>query len=68
VAPPYVIEAIGDPATLETQFLEGAGGGALDLLNATYGIRFDTESVDELTVPAANESVTDAGTVRGGTP
>jgi uncharacterized protein YlxW (UPF0749 family) len=65
ITEPYVIEAIGDPETMRARFLEGPGGRALSTLNATYGIRFTSESVDNLRLPAA-DSLGDLGAPRGG--
>ena len=39
--------------SVRAAFLDGPGGRALSTLNATYGIRFGTQSVARLTLPAA---------------
>jgi uncharacterized protein YlxW (UPF0749 family) len=67
IAPPYVVEGIGDPARLQARFLDGPGGRALTTLNATYGIRFSTESVARMTLPAAVSLGDLEGTTTGGT-
>jgi uncharacterized protein YlxW (UPF0749 family) len=48
VLPPYEIDAIGDPRTLRAAFADGPGGQTLQVLESRYGIRFGTESVDDL--------------------
>jgi len=50
--PPYVVTAIGDPDTLEAAFAETPGGQAWFDLETNYGIQFDMDTVDELTLPA----------------
>lgn len=67
ITPPYVIEAVGDPDTLEARFVDGPGGRALDTLGSTYGIRFSVETVDRLTLPAA-ASLGELDTTPGGNP
>ncbi len=52
LTPPYVVEAIGDPDTLPARLLETPGGQTWLSLEANFGIRFDTEARDTLTVPA----------------
>lgn len=49
---PYVITAIGDPDTLEARFADTPGGQAWFDLETNYGIQFDMETVDELSLPA----------------
>ncbi|HYN75891.1 MAG TPA: DUF881 domain-containing protein [Candidatus Limnocylindria bacterium] len=48
---PYVITAIGDPATLAARFGAGPAGVELEVLRQTYGVRYDLESRREVTVP-----------------
>ncbi len=52
LTPPYVVEAVGDPDTLPARLLETPGGQTWLSLEANFGIRFDTETRDSLTVPA----------------
>lgn len=54
VSPPYVMSAVGDPATLPASFLETPAGQAFTDLEANFGLRFEVETVDELTLPAAS--------------
>jgi uncharacterized protein YlxW (UPF0749 family) len=53
VSPPYRVEAIGEEDRLAARFVDGPGGRALSTLGSTYGIRFTSESVARLTLPAA---------------
>jgi uncharacterized protein YlxW (UPF0749 family) len=57
---PYVVSAIGDPNTLEASFAETPGGQAWFDLETNYGIHFDMETVDELTLPAVPADRLDA--------
>ncbi len=52
LAPPYTVEAVGDPADLATGFALSAGGRYAAGL-ADYGIRVTTTEEDELHLPAA---------------
>ncbi len=49
---PYVITALGNPRELPNAFAEGPGGSYLSTLEASFGVRSDTEVVDDATVPA----------------
>ena len=55
VSPPYLMSAIGDPETLPASFLETPAGQTFTDLEANFGLRFDLESLDELTLPAAGQ-------------
>lgn len=55
LSPPYRIEAIGRPATLEVEFLDGPAGRRLQTLTTFTGITFTLERADELELPAATE-------------
>jgi uncharacterized protein YlxW (UPF0749 family) len=55
LSPPYRIEAIGRPATLEVDFLDGASGRRLQTLASFSGITFTLGRSDELSLPAATE-------------
>jgi uncharacterized protein YlxW (UPF0749 family) len=52
LARPYVVMAIG-PTSLEHAFKSGTAGDDLADLHSGYGIRFDVQRHDEVTVPAA---------------
>ncbi|HEY6738370.1 MAG TPA: DUF881 domain-containing protein [Actinopolymorphaceae bacterium] len=49
---PYVIEAIGDPNTLESRFLTSPGGGWLADLKAQEHVPLEITTLDELELPA----------------
>jgi uncharacterized protein YlxW (UPF0749 family) len=51
---PYVVVAIGDPRSIQSSFLSGAGGQGLRTLEQAYGIRFSVQAVDRRTLPAAS--------------
>jgi uncharacterized protein YlxW (UPF0749 family) len=51
---PYEILAIGDPSNLGARFADSYGGAWMQTLAATYGVRFDVSSDDQLTIPAAS--------------
>ena len=53
VIPPYVVEAIGDPATLSARFTASSGGAYLAALQANWGIRGSIVTVDRLSLPPA---------------
>lgn len=63
LAPPYVIDAIGDPDTLPARLLETSGGQLWQSLARNFAITFDTSTDTDLELPA-NESAT----VRDATP
>jgi uncharacterized protein YlxW (UPF0749 family) len=51
---PYVVVAIGDPASLQTRFTEGAAGRGLQALSTAYGIRSSVQPVGQAILPAAS--------------
>lgn len=62
---PYVISAIGDPATLQADFAETAGGSYVRGLKDNYGIKVAMEDAKRLTLPgAASLTVRSAGVAR----
>lgn len=52
LARPYVVEAIGDPETLEAAFVESTGGIWFEDLAQSLQIRYEITSSDELVLPA----------------
>jgi uncharacterized protein YlxW (UPF0749 family) len=56
LARPYVVEAIGDPDTLEARFAESPGGEWLFRLKEVHHIGLETATVDELLLPADSGS------------
>lgn len=53
LAPPYEVQAIGDPARLQTAFATSAAGRYLSSLEQNHGIQVTVRGADDLTVPAA---------------
>lgn len=51
LTPPYVIEAIGNPGTLPSRLLETQGGQLWLGLRANYGITFEPQTRDLVTMP-----------------
>jgi uncharacterized protein YlxW (UPF0749 family) len=52
LSPPYVIDAVGDPDTLASRFLDTDGGQTWLGLRANFGIAFDLADRDRVVVPA----------------
>lgn len=53
LAPPYEVQAIGDPARLQTGFATSAAGRYLSSLEQNQGIQVTVRGADSLTLPAA---------------
>lgn len=65
LSPPYVVEAVGDPSSLELGFLDGPAGRRLTTYTSLYGFRLDVRRADSLSLPGA--AVPDLrSTARGG--
>lgn len=60
LSPPYVVTAIGDPATLAADFLDTAGGQATADLSANFGTRFEVTAPESVTLPGRLVSVDQA--------
>jgi uncharacterized protein YlxW (UPF0749 family) len=56
VAPPYVVEAIGDTRTLAARFADTETGQMFASNAAVYGFTYDVDNVDDLRLPAAPAS------------
>ncbi|MFB9312192.1 DUF881 domain-containing protein [Nocardioides plantarum] len=56
VAPPYVVEAIGDTRTLAARFADSTTGQVFASNAASYGFTYDVDNVDDLRLPAAPAS------------
>ena len=54
VTTPYLVSAIGDPATLRSRFLASPEVNALAVISETYGLRFEFAQEDELSLPAGS--------------
>ncbi len=56
--PPYLITALGNPATLPQRFTDGPGGAYLSTLASQYGIQVNSSARGSLEVPAATSLLT----------
>ncbi|SNS11510.1 Uncharacterized conserved protein YlxW, UPF0749 family [Geodermatophilus pulveris] len=54
VTNPYLVSAVGDPATLRERFLTSPEVGALAAISESFGLRFEFAQEDELSLPAAS--------------
>jgi uncharacterized protein YlxW (UPF0749 family) len=54
VTNPYLVSAVGDPATVRGRFLASPEVGALAVISETYGLRFEFAQEDELSLPAGS--------------
>jgi uncharacterized protein YlxW (UPF0749 family) len=52
LSPPYVVDAVGDPDTLPSRFLDTKGGQTWLGLRADFGISFEMADRDKVVVPA----------------
>jgi uncharacterized protein YlxW (UPF0749 family) len=52
IAPPYTVVAIGDRGSLQANFLDAPSGVAFDSLTRKYGMPFDMDNVEQLSVPS----------------
>jgi uncharacterized protein YlxW (UPF0749 family) len=57
LVPPYVIEAIGDPAQLQAGFAASSAGPYVQSMRDNNGIRADIAAIDKLVLPAAGQLV-----------
>lgn len=55
LVPPYVVRAIGDPATLEPRFVDGTAGRRLATYTSLYGLRLGVERGRDLRLPSARD-------------
>ncbi len=55
---PYVVSAIGDPASMPADFAASSGGSYLNALSSNFGIKVDTASKKSLTLPGATTLTT----------
>lgn len=53
LSPPYVVSAIGDPATLQTRFSNGPGGRDVQYLKDNFGVQVDVRSATRLVLPGS---------------
>ncbi len=64
LSPPYVVLAIGDGDRLPAGLLETAAGQTFADLRNNFGVRFEVEARDELSLPAGSRLVLNAATER----
>lgn len=53
LSPPYVVEAIGDPASLQARFIDTAAGQTWLDLQTNFGLLFRPAEREQMTLPAA---------------
>ncbi|WP_141780632.1 DUF881 domain-containing protein [Nocardioides albertanoniae] len=53
LSPPYEVSAIGDTRTLSARFAETISGVMIHTTTQEYGMPYDVENIDRLTLPAA---------------
>ena len=53
LSPPYVLQVVGDPESLQSNFAADMGGQYLQTLSSNFGIRVRIEAQQSLTLPAA---------------
>ena len=53
IAPPYTVLAIGDSGSLQANFFDTSTGLAFERTTRDYGMPFDMDNVDQLSLPAA---------------
>ncbi|OIJ28091.1 DUF881 domain-containing protein [Nocardioides luteus] len=53
LSPPYEVSAIGDRRTLAARFAETVSGAMIRTTTQDYGMPFEIENIDRLTLPAA---------------
>ncbi|WP_225754544.1 DUF881 domain-containing protein [Actinotalea sp. Marseille-Q4924] len=51
---PYRVEAVGDPATMQTRFARSSAAATLVSLESTYGITATVSTAEELDLPAGS--------------
>lgn len=54
LSPPYVVRAIGDPERLELELLDGPTGRRLATYTQLYGLGFQVQREDSLSLPGAS--------------
>lgn len=64
LSPPYVVSAIGDGDRLPAGLLETAAGQTFADLRNNFGVRFEVEARDELSLPAGSRLVLNVATER----
>ena len=52
IAPPYAVQAIGDSGALQADFFNSSSGLAFDALTRRYGMQFDMDNVEQMSLPS----------------
>src|SRR3954471_2421266 len=68
LVPPYVVQAVGDAAGLQTRFAAGAAGAYLQALRDNYGVQAAIVPSANLELPGAGGSPTRFAYAHAGTP
>lgn len=64
-ASPYVIEVIGDPASLPARFAATEPARRFNTYRSAYGAEYEVQTAEQLTLPAAREPVTAGAATEG---
>ncbi|MGH3349236.1 MAG: DUF881 domain-containing protein [Nocardioides sp.] len=59
LSPPYEVSAIGDTRTLSARFAETVSGAMIHTTTQDYGMPYNVENIDRLTLPAAPSDLLD---------
>ncbi|WP_106847840.1 DUF881 domain-containing protein [Blastococcus sp. Marseille-P5729] len=65
VASPYVIEVIGDPASLPARFASTEPARRFNTYRSAYGAEYEVQTAEDLELPAAREPITAGSTTEG---
>jgi len=66
IAPPYTVLAIGDRGSLQANFFDTTSGLAFDGLTRRYGMPFDMDNEDQISLPSAPNQLLQLRSVRAG--
>jgi hypothetical protein len=68
LVPPYVVQAVGDAAGLQTRFAAGSAGAYLQALRDNYGVQAAIVPSTNLELPGAGGSTTRFASAHAATP
>lgn len=51
--PPYIVQAVGNPNTMQSLFIESRPGVEFNALRSAYGFEFEMENAQNLNIPAS---------------
>ncbi len=66
IAPPYTVLAIGDRGSLQANFFDTTSGLAFDGLTRRYGMPFDMDNEEQISLPSAPNQLLRLRSVRAG--